>query len=565
MEKYLDRVNEAYFGTLGTSMAEKTRNRIHWIIKNAIGENVLDIGCSQGITSLLLGREGKNVLGIDIAQEAIDYANETLSKEQENVQNKVRFLKGDFLNEDLSNEKFDTIIITEVLEHFISSTDMIKKAHGLLRDDGFLVVTVPFGINDFPDHKRTLYLSEIYKELSPHFNVSDVEFLGKWIGFVSRKSKQVEYTDISIDLIEQSEKAFYNIERDLITKNDNLKRQNLKYKDEIQKLKLNYDKLQEQFNLLNNENANLKFKVEFFDKNPNSYEPIMENLNVVNTKLSQEYKEIISQLKSDQMLKQKEQNEDIKRLTNELKEKQTIMQGLQNNSNQLQEKLSLLTVKFNFEKEYFDELKIENNELKTEVKTLKQEFQRVNRELDGKIKSVLTSYKQKEQQLKDELVKKEEVNKSLVKINGNVDQENQRLNDIKEDMTKRLRNLQDNNKKLAEDLFAAQSGAEQREYSEIKKLKVLIEKEKEISTRSLENTNRLFLENQILENRNKVDNLKLKEELLDYTITVEKMTKQLIIKEKRIENLQHKYNSLKNSKLGKLTLKYWSLKNRTHK
>ena len=82
MKKPLDRITEAYYNEMGDSFARKVRERIHWVCENAKGEEILDIGCSQGITSILLGREGKKVLGIDLLEESIQYANKSLATEE---------------------------------------------------------------------------------------------------------------------------------------------------------------------------------------------------------------------------------------------------------------------------------------------------------------------------------------------------------------------------------------------------------------------------------------------------------------------------------------------------
>lgn len=50
-----------------------------------------------------------------------------------------------------------------------------------------LIVTVPFGINDYFDHKRTYYYLELYEHLSTFFEIVKVEFLGKWTGVVCIK------------------------------------------------------------------------------------------------------------------------------------------------------------------------------------------------------------------------------------------------------------------------------------------------------------------------------------------------------------------------------------------
>ena len=156
-----DRVAEAYYGKLGEELMKDTQYRIHWICKYAKGKKILDVGCSQGIVPLLLAREGKNVFGLDISQKAIDEANESLSNEEEDVQENITFLRANFLLHDFRNEKFDTIIIAEVLEHLVNPEDFIDKAKGLLEKTGNLIVTVPFGISNFIDHKKTYYFLDM--------------------------------------------------------------------------------------------------------------------------------------------------------------------------------------------------------------------------------------------------------------------------------------------------------------------------------------------------------------------------------------------------------------------
>src|SRR3989442_9781598 len=75
VEMNSDRINEHYLGDLSDPMVQRCRERIHWICKQAQGKKVLDIGCSQGIVSLILGREGFECTGVDIEQVSLDFAN----------------------------------------------------------------------------------------------------------------------------------------------------------------------------------------------------------------------------------------------------------------------------------------------------------------------------------------------------------------------------------------------------------------------------------------------------------------------------------------------------------
>ena len=80
-KKLLDRINEAYKGELGEEMKTAARERIFWICENTYGNKILDVGCSQGIVSILLAKDGKDVKGIDIESEQINYAVSELKKE----------------------------------------------------------------------------------------------------------------------------------------------------------------------------------------------------------------------------------------------------------------------------------------------------------------------------------------------------------------------------------------------------------------------------------------------------------------------------------------------------
>ena len=108
--KNLDKISQSYMGELGALSKQKSRTRIDWICKKVKGKNVLDVGCSQGITSILLGRQNRHVVGIDLSVESIEYAENLKDKENKETVKNVSFIQGDFLQYKF-NKKFDTIIM----------------------------------------------------------------------------------------------------------------------------------------------------------------------------------------------------------------------------------------------------------------------------------------------------------------------------------------------------------------------------------------------------------------------------------------------------------------------
>lgn len=233
-----DRIMDAYYGKMGEEFMRKTQERVHWVCGSVRGERILDVGCSQGIVPILLGREGKQVVGLDTDAEAIAVAEAHMAAGPAHVREYVRFVTADFMGYDFGGQSFDTVIMSEILEHLVDPGAFVAHAARLLVDGGTLVVTLPFGINDFIDHKRTYYLVEAYELLARFFEISEVELFGKWIGFrCARRSKVVGAEvarAIPFDVLVATEKAFNALERTLV---ENLKKSQLQLKAANERVK----------------------------------------------------------------------------------------------------------------------------------------------------------------------------------------------------------------------------------------------------------------------------------------------------------------------------------------
>ena len=81
-----DQVATVFLGTRGGKLQqEKTRARIDWMLAQQRGQSALDLGCSQGILAVLLARQGRQVLGVDINPRALADAATLLAEEPELV------------------------------------------------------------------------------------------------------------------------------------------------------------------------------------------------------------------------------------------------------------------------------------------------------------------------------------------------------------------------------------------------------------------------------------------------------------------------------------------------
>jgi trans-aconitate 2-methyltransferase len=103
--------------------------------------NVLEIGCGIGtFTSLLIPfiKKGK-ILSLDISPKSIDLAKEAHTSQH------VRFIAADAVDFDFQQQKFDVIILPDVLEHIPIElhAKLFGKLEQLLTKDGFIYIHIP--------------------------------------------------------------------------------------------------------------------------------------------------------------------------------------------------------------------------------------------------------------------------------------------------------------------------------------------------------------------------------------------------------------------------------------
>lgn len=127
------------------------------IIKARNNINVLDVGCGTGSRLEEIKKYG-NVIGIDISKEALGYAQSKVSQ---------NLICGDAQLLPIKAESLDVILLLDVLEHLEHDDIAVKEAYRVLRQDGFLIVTVPtFKIlwsrhDEWLHHKRRYNMSEV--------------------------------------------------------------------------------------------------------------------------------------------------------------------------------------------------------------------------------------------------------------------------------------------------------------------------------------------------------------------------------------------------------------------
>ncbi|MCO6003711.1 methyltransferase domain-containing protein [Actinoallomurus purpureus] len=176
-----DRISEVYKGEIWAESTQRVaRDRIHWLVAQATGE-VLDIGCSQGIASILCARRGLTVLGVDIQADRIEYAKKESEGEPEDVRARLDFRVADASALDLPDGSFDTVIMGEIVEHSEDASPLLKEAARVLRPEGLLALTTPFGLSRHHDHHATFYVDSLVRLLAPYVSIESLEIVDKYL------------------------------------------------------------------------------------------------------------------------------------------------------------------------------------------------------------------------------------------------------------------------------------------------------------------------------------------------------------------------------------------------
>jgi ubiquinone/menaquinone biosynthesis C-methylase UbiE len=247
----LNRITNDYIKEQSGCFSEKFR--VNWICEQAKGENILDIGCSIGDSSILLAREGKKVLGIDISDESVAFALEQLNQEVTSTKEYAEFNAGNFMTMDLTDKTFDCILFGNVLNHVSDSQRFMDKALRLLSDNGLIIITVPFGVNNFFNYKRTYYLRELLNFQRNNLVLKDIKMSDEWVGAIYKKSKDVDRVNLDHKLLSQLENSFESVERKYLNiineftilenEKEQMQQSNIELKNEVADLKYRLERL----------------------------------------------------------------------------------------------------------------------------------------------------------------------------------------------------------------------------------------------------------------------------------------------------------------------------------
>ena len=118
-------------------------------------KNVLDISCGTGYGSFLLkNKRAKTVVGVDISNEAVNFAQEKYKTEG------LEFKTGNILKTGYMDNFFDVIVCFETIEHVDDHLKVFLELFRILKPGGLLLISTPnrkitspfIGVEDTPNN-----------------------------------------------------------------------------------------------------------------------------------------------------------------------------------------------------------------------------------------------------------------------------------------------------------------------------------------------------------------------------------------------------------------------------
>ena len=114
---------------------------------------LLDIGASTGIIDSYLADHLSQVIGIDIDQEAIDFAQSSFKK------NNLEFRIGDAMNLDFQDHEFDIVVCTHIYEHVPDADNLMQEIYRVLKPGGFCYFAAGNRLSIMEPHYKLPFLS----------------------------------------------------------------------------------------------------------------------------------------------------------------------------------------------------------------------------------------------------------------------------------------------------------------------------------------------------------------------------------------------------------------------
>ena len=162
---------ERYVSGITGDIQTEHYHRYLFALRFCAGMDVLDIASGEGYGSALLGQVARSVIGVDLNQSAVDFANRAYLSQV------VSFRQGSATDIPIETASIDVVVSFETLEHLTEHDRFFAEIVRVLRPSGLLVISSPNrpvytgqlgNQNEF--HLRELDRAEFVSLINNHFS-----------------------------------------------------------------------------------------------------------------------------------------------------------------------------------------------------------------------------------------------------------------------------------------------------------------------------------------------------------------------------------------------------------
>jgi ubiquinone/menaquinone biosynthesis C-methylase UbiE/uncharacterized coiled-coil protein SlyX len=140
------------------------------------GKTVLDVASGSGYGTALLARTAKQVYGVDISQNAVDYATAQYGAAN------IEFITGAGDDLPLDDASVDVVVSFETIEHIAAYKTFLSEVTRVLKSDGMFIVSTPndleftpgnhFHLHQFGEDELTNLLRKQFKHVVKYYQTT---------------------------------------------------------------------------------------------------------------------------------------------------------------------------------------------------------------------------------------------------------------------------------------------------------------------------------------------------------------------------------------------------------
>lgn len=160
MSTDLEFTGERFLPEVSGQIAFEHLHRYYFARDLVKGCRVLDVACGEGYGSWILANSALDVVGVDIAVDAVMHAREKYTNAN------IRFVEASAAKLPFDDDMFDAVVSFETIEHLDLHHEMLSEIKRVLKKDGLLIISSPnkqyYSVE--PGYQNPFHVKELFRE-----------------------------------------------------------------------------------------------------------------------------------------------------------------------------------------------------------------------------------------------------------------------------------------------------------------------------------------------------------------------------------------------------------------